>query len=537
MDVASLIRQHPYLADHADRCRSVLVFQPVLRLLSRSYGEDIAEGNRGFSVAMAILAHVCERMLTGRGGATHREILDALAPVVVAQSRAEGRPLNPGQAEALVDRVLNELQNSGQAFRTQFFDYATGRLVTHTFRILEPEASRERGAYRIKLTPAGIDLFFRLKEIYSALETDMERLFLEYQLKRGYYAEAGRVVESLLLKIARALEAHRELRGKLRSNPAEVTADEVDYFGRFVAERLQEEKEHFARIRGLIDAQLRRLMRQSRRRGAQDAVVRENLSALRELGAGMARVVDRHNVLFGLNTELRREFRRLKMGLLSFAPSLRRVPLETELMDRVLEQPIAPEQIHRFLGPVFGVRIRRHLHLAHLFPPPPRQRDVPGESFLADPWRDPEWAALERRRVERLTGHLRVLLAYLSATPDGRGDLYGLAAFDVPARPVRDEQGRVQAEEPVCLKDMDAAELRAFFRFLLWLHNRTEVVLAGLETREAFERLQAEEPAWGLVRAVRVRARPGWFELGGNRLRNLAFELVWESQGRMAHGP
>ena len=281
------------------------MFQPVLRLLSRSYGDDIAEGNRGFSVAMAILAHVCERMLTGRGGATHREILDALAPVVVAQSRAEGRPLNPGQAEALVDRVLNELQNSGQAFRTEFFDYATGRLVTHTFRILDPEASRERGAYRIKLTPAGIDLFFRLKEIYSALETDMERLFIEYQLKRGHYAEAGRVVESLLLKITRALEAHRELRGKLRSNPADVSADKVDYFGRVVA------------------------------------------------------------------------------------------------------------------------------------------------------------------------------------------------------------------EEPVCLKDMDAAEVRACFRFLLWLHNRTEVVLAGLETREPFERLQAEEPAWGFAQAIRVRARPGWFELGG----------------------
>lgn len=66
----------------------MLVFYPVLRLLSRFCGEDIAEGKRGFTVAMAILAHVCESMLTGRVGVTHRELLDALSPLVLAQARA-----------------------------------------------------------------------------------------------------------------------------------------------------------------------------------------------------------------------------------------------------------------------------------------------------------------------------------------------------------------------------------------------------------------------------------------------------------------
>lgn len=395
-----ILRRHPYLADHADRCRSVLVFHPVLRLLSRFYGDDIAEGNRGFSVAMAILAHVCECMLTGRGGATHREILDALAPLVVAQSQAEGRPVGRPEAEALVDRVLNELQNSGEIFRAEFFDYTAGRTVTHAFRILEAEAARERGAYKIKLTPAGIDLFFRLKEVYGALDTDMERLFLEHQVKRGCYAEAGRVVDTLLLKITRALEAHRELRGKLRSNPAEVSADEVEYFGTVVAERLREEKDHFARIRDLIESQMRSLLRQWNRRGPKDPVIQENLAALRELRAGTARVVDRHNLLFGLNTELRREFRRLKLGLLTFAPTLRRLPMEAEVLDRVLGKDLRLPEVHRFLGPVLGPRARRWFHLAQMFPPgraqPRRPRGVVPRGPLGRPRVDRPGAPADR---------------------------------------------------------------------------------------------------------------------------------------------
>lgn len=532
-----ILRRYPYLADHADRCRSVLVFHPVLRLLSRFYGDDIAEGNRGFSVAMAILAHVCECMLTGRGGATHREILDALAPLVVAQSQAEGRPATLPEAEALVDRVLNELQNSGEIFRAEFFDYATGRTVTHAFRILEAEAARERGAYKIKLTPAGIDLFFRLKEVYGALDTDMERLFLEHQVKRGCYAEAGRVVDTLLLKITRALEAHRELRGKLRSNPAEVSADEVEYFGTVVAERLREEKDHFARIRDLIESQMRSLLRQWNRRGPKDPVIQENLAALRDLRAGTARVVDRHNLLFGLNTELRREFRRLKLGLLTFAPTLRRLPMEAEVLDRVLAKDLRLPEVHRFLGPVLGPRARRWFHLAQMFPPAERSRDAPGESFLEDPWADPEWTALERRRTERLVTHLRALVAYLASRPDGRGDLDGLAAHDAPARPVTDAEGRVVAEEPVCLMDMDGAEARGFLRFLLWLHNRHEVALRGAETREAFDRLLAEEPGWARFEAVRTEAGEGWFEWDGNRIRRLRFEVVaTPAADEVAHG-
>ncbi len=526
MSPQDILRRHPYLADHADRCRSVLVFYPVLRLLSRFYGEDIAEGNRGFTVAMAILAHVCESMLTGRGGVTHRELLDALCPLVLAQARAEGRSLGRGEAEALVGRVLNELQNSGEIFRTEFFDFASGRTVTHAFRILEAEASRERGAYKLKLTPAGIDLFFRLKEVYGALDTDMERLFLEHQVKRGCYAEAGRVVDTLLLKITQAQERHRELRGKLRSNPGEVSAGEVEYFGEVVADRLREEKEHFARIRDLIENQMRTLLRQVRRKGPADPVVRDSLAALRHLRSATARIVDRHNVLFALNTELRREFRRLKLGLLTFTPTLRRLPMETEVLDPVLRKGPRLDEVHRFLGPLLGPRRPRWFHLAHALPPGPQTRDTPGEAFLADPWADPEWTALERRRLERLTAHLRVLLAYLWSRPDGRGDLEGLAAHDVPARPVVDHTGRVVAEEPVCLMDMDAAEARGFLRFLLWLHNRGSVVLRGAETREAFGRLVAEEPAWAGAGAVRVAALPGWIWVGDNRIRRLGFELV-----------
>ncbi len=526
MNADDLLRRHPYLADHADRCRSVLVFYPVMRLLSRFYGDDIAEGNRGFTVAMAILAHVCECMLTGRGGATHRELLDALTPLVLGQARAEGREMGRGEAEALVARVLNELQNSGEIFRTEFFDYASGRTVTHAFRILEAEASRERGAYKLKLTPDGIDLFFRLKEVYGALDTDMERLFLEHQVKRGCYAEAGRVVDTLLLKITRAQEQHRELRGKLRSNPGEVSADEVAYFGEVVADRLREEKEHFARIRDLIDGQMRTLLRQVRRKGPADPAIRESLAALRDLQAGTARIVDRHNVLFGLNTELRREFRGLKLGLLTFAPTLRRLPVETEVFDPVLRKGPGLDEVHRFLGPLLGPRRPRWFHLAHAFPPPPRNRDVPGEAFLADPWADPEWADRERRRTQRLVGHLRAVLSYLWSPPDGRGDLAGLAAHDVPARPVVDDTGRVVAEEPVCLMDMDAAEVRAFLRFLLWLHNRGRVSLRGAETREAFDRLTAEEPAWAEAEEVRVWALSGWAQVGDNRVRHLGFEVV-----------
>ncbi len=526
VDASEVLRRHPYLRDHADRCRSVLVFYPVLRLLSRFYGDDIAEGNRGFTLAMAILAHVCECMLTGRGGATHRELLDALTPLVLEQARAEGREMGRGDAEALVARVLNELQNSGEIFRTEFFDFASGRTVTHAFRILEAEASRERGAYKLKLTPAGIDLFFRLKEVYGALDTDMERLFLEHQVKRGCYAEAGRVVDTLLLKITQAQERHRELRGKLRSNPGEVSADEIEYFGEVVADRLREEKEHFARIRDLIEGQMRSLLRQVRRKGPTDPVVRDNLAALRELQAGTARIVDRHNVLFALNTELRREFRRLKLGLLTFTPTLRRLPMETEVLDPVLRKGPGLDEVHRFLGPLLGPRRPRWFHLAHAFPPPPQTRDAPGEAFLADPWADPEWTARERRRLERRVGHLRALLAYLWSRPDGRGDLEGLAAHDVPARPVVDETGRVVAEEPVCLMDMDAAETRGFLRFLLWLHNRGRVALRGAETREAFDRLVAEEPEWAGAEEVRVWALPGWTRVGDNRVRCLGFELV-----------
>lgn len=533
-----LLKRYPYLADHSDRCRSVLVFYPVLRLLSRLFGEDIAEANRGFSLAMAILSYICECMLTGRVGATHRELLDEIAPLARAQSEAEGRSASRGETEALVGRVINELQNSGEIFRADFFDYARGELVPHSFRIVESVASRDRGAYKIKLTSEGIDLFFRLREVYGALGTDMERLFLEHQIRRGCYADAERVIDTLLLKVGLALERHRDVQGKLRSNPREVTAQEIQYFGEEVAGRLVEEKAHFAQIREVVTTQIQGLMKAWKRSGSRDPTVQANLAAVRRVQTGVARIVDRHTVLLGLSTELRREFRRLKLGLLTFAQPLRRVPFEVEVFDRVLRRqpPLPSEELHAFVGPTFGHRPPRLFHLAHALPPAPRQLEPKGEAFFADPWADPEWLEGRKRAQSRQLLHLRTLLHYLASCDEGVGTLEGLEAHDAPERPVLDEEGRPAGAEPACLMDMDEGEVRGFLRFLLGLHNRREIDLRGPELRESLEELVAESPDWEDFRQLRVTARPGLVRVQGNRIRPLDFELLRREAKEAAHG-
>jgi hypothetical protein len=161
-----------------ERMSSLMSMWPLYGLTAK----NTLIGYSGFELGVCLLLFVMEKML-GYEICTYedaRDFLGGLLPLFADE------PVSSEQAETVVEKLLNELSNYGKPFQ---YEYRSPDGVTRQvkFRLLEqePYSLPGRDTVKLRLTPIGLDILFKSREIYQDLRFSVMQFYLDQQIRRG----------------------------------------------------------------------------------------------------------------------------------------------------------------------------------------------------------------------------------------------------------------------------------------------------------------------------------------------------------------
>jgi hypothetical protein len=398
-----------------ERMSSLMSMWPLYGLTAK----NTLTGYSGFELGVCLLLFVMEKML-GYEICTYedaRDFLGGLLPLFADE------PVSSEQAETVVEKLLNELSNYGKPFQ---YEYRSPDGVTRQvkFRLLEqePYSLPGRDTVKLRLTPIGLDILFKSREIYQDLRFSVMQFYLDQQIRRGTFDGALDTVRQLGVAVA-AMERDLEvLRAEIRRNVVETMA-KPDYRRIFtrMRQQLNRESETFDNLIRLV---------QETRRNAEASVLPGNdnrLSNVQRLEQQLYAVSQRHLML--LNSQLDLNFLTEEALLASLRSTLIvRFHLEKELLAEVLRQN-PPGKVVTQVGmqPLLRPRPGRLFSLLSFLGPQTllsRDRERPPENILGGVDRAVEQAQQQleqqqyKKTLELLQRFFRIILTPLVRSPE-----------------------------------------------------------------------------------------------------------------------
>jgi len=417
-DAATLLRQRfTGFAGFEERMASLMSMWPLYGLTAK----NTLTGYAGFELGVCLLLFVMEKMLSYET-CTYEDACDFLKELLPLFA---DDPVSPEQAETVVEKLLNEISNYGKPF---LFDYRSpdGETRQVKFRLLEqePYSLPGRDTVKLRLTPAGLDILFKSREIYRDLRFSVMQFYLDQQIRRGTFDGALDTVRQLGVAVA-AMERDLEvLRAEIRRNVVETMA-KPEYRRIFtrMSQQLSRESETFSNLIRLVQ-ETRRMAEATAISGSDDRLLN-----VQRLEQKLYLVSQRHLTLLNLQLDL--NFLTEEALLASLRSTLIvRFHLEKELLAEVLRQnPPGGVAIRIGMQPLLRPRPSTLLSLLNFLGPQTllsKDRERPPENMLGGVNRAAEQAQQQleqqqyKRTLELVQRFFRLILTPLVRTPELR---------------------------------------------------------------------------------------------------------------------
>lgn len=397
-----------------ERMASLMSMWPLYGLTAK----NTLTGYAGFELGVCLLLFVMEKML-GYETCTYEDACDFLKSLL-PQFSDELTP--PEQADTVVAKLLNEMSNYGKPF---LFDYRSpeGEARQVKFRLLEqePHSLPGRDTVKLRLTPTGLDILFKSREIYRDLRFSVMQFYLDQQIRRGTFDGALDTVRQLGVAVATMERDLEVLRAEIRRNVVEAIAKPE--YGRIftrMSQQLNRESETFNNLIRLV---------QETRRTAEVTAISGNddrLLNVQRLEHHLYLVSQRHLKLLNLHLDL--NFLTEDALLASLRSTLIvRFHLEKELLAEALRQNPPGGVITRIaMQPLLWPRPSTLLSLLNFLGPQTllsKDRERPPEDMLGGINRAVEQAQLQleqeqyKRTLELVQRFFRLILAPLARIP------------------------------------------------------------------------------------------------------------------------
>lgn len=283
MSDASPVRMVPagvWTEDMTQRLRVLYHARPIFEMF-----RGLAHSEEASSYDVAVLGFKLLDILaeeTGLGDGVSAESLVAGAlPLLVAEDIVKERLPNDAVHRRVVRRVLDYLLNRGDNTRQFVYDYldCEGELPvkrTLSFRLVE-EVYGPRGGIVLRLTPAAVNLMFRMLAVDLESTMAATEAILEHLLKRGRFDQALQSAQKALQQAGFYRIKIRAFRQNVRSDiHLEIGSGSLGEAMAFIQERQEKDR--------VLSGQIQARQDDLRQKGMGQEEVDSKYRALAEIG-------------------------------------------------------------------------------------------------------------------------------------------------------------------------------------------------------------------------------------------------------------
>lgn len=389
----------------ADRCRSLALFDAFLSVqrLHAPRGVEMR------SFAMAIMTFILNKMLESQR-CTEQDVEEHLRALVASRSEID---LHDAEIVSLREALLERLRNRGSVIVDQFMDFREGADPYHAvrFHLIETYFPDERQASRqicLRLTPEGLDLLFKTKEMHQELGISIAQLLFRQQISRGIFDGAINTLRELRLEVRQRKERLHDLNRMIYRSVQSVPSETIRQMWAGVAELAQRERQTFDDLSALIAS-----TRTDLELKAKNESDRRNMDKLWHIDQGLSRVILDHSEIIRLAAEVAQNHQEAIDRAIGRSLMVT-TNLEEEVLDRVLTGAVpAPGLVH-WLLPLLKPRLPRHFTPLRAFEPQWLGRSLdgqPGESLIE--MDEERWQQEEASRHQQIEATVSQATAYL----------------------------------------------------------------------------------------------------------------------------
>lgn len=331
----------------AQRIESVLLFQPLWELQMKRL-----ETYREYplmEMGMGVLLFMLDHMLRENKAVTYEEIDSFLEESVKEKFQID---MTSEEVVRFRKVLVGEwLQKNGRPHQYSYFDVETQKEKEVSFHLVVHDDFQmtriNTGSNPLRLTPEGIEMLFKTKEMLQELQLSISQLYFKQQMQKGLYDHALYAVNEMYLLVQNDIKKWKQLQQDILSNMLEVAKEQK--WKRKLEETRKlaySERERFQELKQLVD-QIRNEEYEKALKGTDG-----NLQKVWNVERRLADVMGQHDSLF----RVEQETEEIQMdATLQLADSLFMDVLnwEREVFHVFAEQPPTLKAMHDILVPLF----------------------------------------------------------------------------------------------------------------------------------------------------------------------------------------
>ncbi|SDC27386.1 MULTISPECIES: hypothetical protein [unclassified Candidatus Frackibacter] len=397
----------------SERMHNIAVFKPLFELeQKRKYDYPLME------LGIISMLYILESMLRGEKDCTYRKIAYFLRDVIAEYYDDE---LEYAEALDLTHYLVREsLMNQGSSHQFSYFDFENGENEDYKFHLVKlQDYDIDSKVVKLKLSPIGLELLFKTKEMYNELQVSISQLYLRQQIQKGVFDGALYSVKELALAVKNEKEQLKQLKERIIRDVLQVTREE-EYQEQMkrINEQLEREREMFYELKDLIDDTIEKHY--------SEHISNEAIDKVMELKHKLIDVISLHESLFTDKLRIEKLMNDSIEAMILNAFNTQ-VNFETEFLEPAVRNDLEINKLKQILDPLFSPHTTSEFNPQRIFTKQVlnRKKEVTEEELWQleeDEQRQKEAEEEEKRRAkeERLKKYLLLLLKPLAEKEEVR---------------------------------------------------------------------------------------------------------------------
>ena len=346
-----------------ERLKNIAVFGPLFDLQNKTkYDYSLVE------LGLAVLLYILEDMLLGNKDCTYRNLAYFLQDLIADHYQDQ---LDFEEALELTHYLVRDaLMNQGKPHSFEYLDYEQGQLQQYKFHLIELEDYKiEDKVVRLKLSPIGLELLFKTKEMYNELQVSISQLYLRQQIQKGVFDGALRSVEELALAVRNEKNKIKKLEEHIIRNVLQVAREkELEKQMERINQQLERERKIFDELQELIEYTLDEYHSEHLGKKEEEAV-----DKILKIRRRLHEIVSDHESLFTDKIRIQQLMNNSIETMIINAFNTR-VNFETEFVRPIVKKEIKLDILKKILDPIFPMKTESFFHPGRIFLEQPLSR-------------------------------------------------------------------------------------------------------------------------------------------------------------------
>ncbi len=322
----------------------------------------------------------------------------------------------------LGDFIVNVvLSNEGKAMYFDCYNYEQRayQIMNISYvanRIVYIEHDLKRTSYY--LTDDGYNLLLATLEVENNMKLTIHEMIFQLHLEKQSYDKAVDEIKNVFNLLRIQLQKIEEAMEKIRRNALSYSVKAYEEILLENLETISHTKEKFQGYQEMVAKRVRALEEENIYVRKLSKKEEENLGNLRTIATYLNRAIDEHQRILSSHFDLKSLYTK-ELEQISRMSFIKRFSLRNELYDKILENPLALENLDYFLRPLFNQEIEKTYSINKAFqlqkPVHKKEEDDIEETIDFDEtaWEE-EQERLRKQKQERYRGSLKYLLEQVS---------------------------------------------------------------------------------------------------------------------------